>query len=120
MATALDRLDTDASLRVGLITGAGAGFCAGMDLKAFGRGERPHAGGRGFAGIVERPSTKPLIAAVEGFAPAGGLEIALACDLIVAASTARLGLPEVSARSSRQAGRCCAFPRACPTVRRWS
>ena len=58
-------------------------------------GERPHVEGRGFAGIVERAPEKPLIAAIEGFAVAGGLEVALACDLIVAARGARLGIPEV-------------------------
>jgi enoyl-CoA hydratase len=95
IAGALDRLDRDSQLRAGIITGAGGYFCAGMDLKAFAAGERPHAGGRGFAGIVERPPDKPLIAAIEGFAVAGGFEIALACDLIVAARGARLGIPEV-------------------------
>jgi enoyl-CoA hydratase len=95
VAEALDRLDADASLRVGVLTGAGKGFCAGMDLKAFVAGERPVVEGRGFAGIVRRPPEKPLIAAVEGFAVAGGFEIALACDLIVAARGARFGIPEV-------------------------
>lgn len=96
IAAALDALDADDALSVGVLTGAGGGFCAGMDLKAFGEtGERPWAGDRGFGGIVRRPSDKPLIAAVEGFAVAGGLEVALACDLIVAAEGARLGLPEV-------------------------
>ncbi|MCW3011677.1 MAG: Enoyl-CoA hydratase, partial [Solirubrobacterales bacterium] len=95
MAAALDALDADAGLRVGVITGAGKGFCAGMDLAAFAEsGRRPWAGGRGFAGIVAQPPATPLIAAVEGFAVAGGLEIALACDLIVAAKGAKLGLPE--------------------------
>lgn len=95
MAAALDRLDDDDGLSVGVITGAGKGFCAGMDLKAFAAtGERPAVGDRGFAGIVRRASRKPLIAAVEGFAVAGGLEIALACDLIVAARGAKLGIPE--------------------------
>jgi enoyl-CoA hydratase/carnithine racemase len=95
VAAALDGLDADDDLAVGVITGAGAGFCAGMDLKAFVTGERPWAGDRGFAGIVQRASRKPLIAAIEGFAVAGGLEVALACDLIVAARGARLGIPEV-------------------------
>src|ERR1700751_2032133 len=94
VAAALDELDGDDTLHAGVLTGAGRGFCAGMDLKAFVRGESPYAGGRGFAGICERPSDKPLIAAVEGFALAGGLEIALACDLVVAARGARLGIPE--------------------------
>ena len=95
IAGALDRLDAQAGLRVGVLAGAGRGFCAGMDLKAFVAGERPYAGGRGFAGIVQRPPAKPLIAAIEGFAVAGGFEIALACDLIVAARGAKLGTPEV-------------------------
>jgi len=95
IAAALDRLDAEPGLRVGVLTGAGKGFCAGMDLKAFVAGERPVVEGRGFAGIVRRPSEKPLIAAVEGFAVAGGFEIALACDLIVAARGARFGIPEV-------------------------
>ena len=95
VAAALDELDATDELFVGVLTGAGKGFCAGMDLKAFVTGERPWVGDRGFAGIVQRASKKPLIAAVEGFAVAGGLEIALACDLIVAASDAKLGVPEV-------------------------
>lgn len=95
IAAALDRLDAEPELRVGILTGAGKGFCAGMDLKAFVAGERPAVDGRGFAGIVQRPPDKPLIAAVEGFAVAGGFEIALACDLIVAARGAKLGIPEV-------------------------
>ena len=95
IASALDRLDGDPALRAGVLTGAGRGFCAGMDLKAFVAGEPVAVEGRGFAGIVRRPSEKPLIAAVEGFAVAGGFEIALACDLIVAARGARFGIPEV-------------------------
>lgn len=96
MAAALDRLDADESLACGVITGAGGTFCAGMDLKAFLAGEIPIVEGRGFAGIVEQPSVKPLIAAVEGFALAGGFEVALACDLVVASRQARFGLPEVT------------------------
>lgn len=95
LASALDRLDTDDEVRVGILTGAGGTFSAGFDLKAFLAGERAGVPGRGFAGIVERPPDKPLIAAVEGYALAGGFEIVLACDLIVAAQTARFGLPEV-------------------------
>jgi enoyl-CoA hydratase len=95
VAAALDLLDGDGELSVGVLTGAGKGFSAGMDLKAFAAGERPHVAGRGFAGITRRAADKPLIAAIEGFAVAGGLEIALACDMIVAARDARLGIAEV-------------------------
>ncbi len=95
VAAALDDLDGSDDVAVGILTGAGGGFCAGMDLKAFVSGERPWVGDRGFAGIVQRGPRKPLIAAIEGFAVAGGLEVALACDLIVAARGAKLGIPEV-------------------------
>ncbi len=95
IAAALEELDADDTLSVGVLTGAGKGFSAGMDLKAFVSGKRPWVEGRGFAGIVRRSSRKPLIAAVEGFAVAGGLEVALACDLIVASTGTRLGIPEV-------------------------
>jgi enoyl-CoA hydratase len=92
---AMDRLDDDRALVAGVITGAGGTFCAGMDLKAFLAGERPSTPGRGFAGIVEQPPVKPIIAALEGYAIAGGFEIALACDMLVAAEDAKFGLPEV-------------------------
>ncbi|GAA3744705.1 enoyl-CoA hydratase [Spinactinospora alkalitolerans] len=95
VAAAMDELDARDDLRVGVLAGAGATFCAGMDLKAFLRGERPVLPGRGFAGLVERPPATPVIAAVEGYALAGGFELALACDMIVAADNAKFGLPEV-------------------------
>ena len=95
IAQAMDILDADASLSLGILTGAGGHFCAGMDLKAFLRGERVELPGRGLAGIVETPPRKPLIAAVEGYALAGGCEIALACDLLVCADNAQFGIPEV-------------------------
>jgi enoyl-CoA hydratase len=95
IAGGLDQLDADSALGVGVITGTGKGFSAGMDLKAFVAGESMWVGDRGFAGITQRASAKPLIAAVEGFAVAGGLEVALSCDLIVASRGARLGIPEV-------------------------
>ena len=95
LAAALDGLDEDSSLGAGVITGAPPGFSAGMDLKAFAAGELPVVPGRGFGGIVDRGSRKPLIAAVEGFAFGGGFEVALACDLIVAARDSRFALPEV-------------------------
>jgi enoyl-CoA hydratase len=68
VAAALERLDADDGLRLGVITGAGGTFCSGMDLKAFAAGERPIVAGRGFAGIAQRAARKPLIAAVEGYA----------------------------------------------------
>ncbi len=114
IAGALDELDGDGELSVGVLTGAGKGFCAGMDLKAFVAGERPHVPGRGFAGIVERPADKPLIAAVEGFAVAGGLEVALACDLIVAARGTRFGIPEVKRSLVAAGGALLRLPRALP------
>src|SRR5688572_15885853 len=103
IAAALDELDSDNGLSVGILTGTGGFFSAGMDLGAFVKGESPYVGDRGFAGITRRASDKPLIAAIEGFAVAGGLEIALSCDLIVAAEGAKLGIPE-SKRSLVAAG----------------
>ena len=114
IATALDALDADPGLSVGVLTGAGKGFCAGMDLKAFVAGESVHAGDRGFAGITRRASDKPLIAAVEGFAVAGGLEVALACDLIVAAKGTRLGIPEVKRSLVAAGGGLLRLPRVLP------
>ena len=85
-----------------------------MDLKAFVAGERPYVEGRGFAGITQRAADKPLIAAVEGFAVAGGLEVALSCDLIVAARGARLGIPEVKRSLVAAGGALLRLPRALP------
>ena len=95
IAAALDRLDQEDDLRVGILTGAGGTFCAGMDLKAFVSGEFPNVEGRGFGGMTERSADKPLIAAVEGYALAGGCELAISCDLIVAADNSQFGIPEV-------------------------
>jgi enoyl-CoA hydratase len=114
IAAALDDLDADSELTVGVLTGAGQGFSAGMDLKAFVAGERPWVGDRGFAGIVQRSARKPLIAAVEGFAMAGGLEIALACDLVVASREARLGIPEVKRSLVAAAGALRRLPQRLP------
>ena len=114
MDAALDQLDSDDELSVGVIAGEGNGFSSGMDLKAFASGERPWAGDRGFAGIVQRPAEKPLIAAIEGFAVAGGLEIALACDLIVAAKGAKLGVPEVKRGLVAAGGALRQLPRRLP------
>jgi enoyl-CoA hydratase len=114
VAAALEELDRDDALRVGVLTGAGGCFCAGMDLKAFVTGERPWVEGRGFAGIVEQGPRKPLIAAIEGFAVAGGLEVALGCDLIVAARGARLGIPEVKRSLVAAGGALLRLPRRMP------
>jgi enoyl-CoA hydratase len=114
IAAALDELDADPGLSVGVLTGAGKGFCAGMDLKAFVAEGTPRIPGRGFAGITQRSADKPLIAAVEGFAVAGGLEVALACDLIVAAKGARLGIPEVKRSLVAAGGALLRLPRALP------
>ena len=114
VAAALDELDGDDDLALGVLTGAGSGFCAGMDLKAFMRGESPWVDGRGFAGIVQGPPRKPLIAAIEGFAVAGGLEVALACDLIVAAGGAKLGIPEVKRSLVAAGGALLRLPRRIP------
>ena len=114
VAAALDRLDGEEELRVAILTGAGSSFCAGMDLKAFVAGERPYAEGRGFAGIAQRPPEKPIIAAIEGFAVAGGLEVALACDLIVAAQGAKLGIPEAKRSLVAAGGALLRLPRRIP------
>jgi enoyl-CoA hydratase len=114
IAAGLDELDDDDGLSVGVLTGAGGGFCAGMDLKAFVKGETPYVGDRGFAGIAQRSSRKPLIAAIEGFAVAGGLEVALACDLIVAGRSAKLGIPEVKRSLVAAGGALLRLPRRIP------
>lgn len=96
LADVFDQLDANPEVTIGILTGAGNTFSSGMDLKAFAlNGQRPTIEGRGFAGLCERPPRKPMIAAVEGYALAGGCEMALACDMIVAADNANFGLPEV-------------------------
>jgi enoyl-CoA hydratase len=92
LTAAIEAFDADDGLTAGVLTGAGGGFSAGMDLKAFAKEGPP----KGFDQFLRKGSRKPLIAAVEGFALAGGLEIALSCDLIVAAKGVKLGLPEVN------------------------
>ncbi|MEU4689280.1 crotonase/enoyl-CoA hydratase family protein [Actinoplanes sp. NPDC023714] len=92
---AVDAFEADPGARVAVLTGSDTTFCSGMDLKAAARGEYPVTEGRGLLGITSRPPAKPLIAAVEGAALAGGCELALAADLIVAAEDARFGIPEV-------------------------
>jgi enoyl-CoA hydratase len=114
IADAVDTLDGDDELRIGVITGAGKGFSAGMDLRAFVQGERPYVEGRGFGGIVQHQPRKPLIAAVEGFAVAGGFEIALSCDLIVASKGTRFGVPEVKRGLIAGAGGLLRIPQRLP------
>ncbi|GGO75135.1 crotonase/enoyl-CoA hydratase family protein [Nocardioides deserti] len=114
IADALEMLDSRDDLSLGIITGANETFCAGMDLKGFARGERPIVEGRGFAGIVKRPSAKPLIAAVEGYALAGGFEIVLSCDLVVASKAAKFGLPEVKRGLTAAAGGLMKLPQRIP------
>jgi enoyl-CoA hydratase len=95
VSNAVDELDESDELRVGVLTGAGGSFSSGMDLKAFLKGETPALPGRGLCGITRTPPHKPLIAAVEGWALAGGFELLLACDLVVAGASAKFGVPEV-------------------------
>lgn len=114
VADALETLDGDPELRAGVLGGAGRSFCAGMDLAAFVAGERPFHPQRGFAGIAEQPPRKPLIAAVEGFAVAGGFEIVLACDLVVAAAGSRLGIPETKRGLVAAGGGLLRLPRRLP------
>ncbi|WP_326784257.1 crotonase/enoyl-CoA hydratase family protein [Streptomyces sp. NBC_00151] len=114
VADAVDELDASDDLRVGVLTGAGGTFSAGMDLKAFLRGESPAIEGRGLAGITITPPKKPLIGAVEGWALAGGFELMLACDLVVAGDTARFGVPEVTRSLVAAAGGALLLPRRIP------
>lgn len=96
IADALDELDARKDVSVYILTGAGGTFCAGMDLKGFLTGDSPSIEGRGFGGLTEKTPSKPVIAAIEGYALAGGFELALSCDLLVAANDAKFGLPEVT------------------------
>ena len=100
----MEELDSNDDIRVAILTGADSTFCSGMDLKAFVTGELPVVEGRGFAGLCEKPPAKPLIAAIEGYALAGGFEIAISCDLIVAADNSKFGIPEVKRGLAAGAG----------------
>ncbi|CCG03902.1 crotonase/enoyl-CoA hydratase family protein [Blastococcus saxobsidens] len=114
VAAAVDELDADDQLRAGVLTGSGGTFSAGMDLKAFLRGESPSLPGRGLCGITRTPPRKPLIAAVEGWALAGGFELVLACDLVVAGRTARFGVPEVKRSLVAAGGAALLLPQRVP------
>ncbi len=114
VAAALDELEAREDLRVGVITGAGGTFCSGMDLKAFVAGENPVHDVRGFAGMTRVPPGKPMIAAVEGYALAGGCEVVLACDLVVAADNAQFGIPETKRGLAAGAGGLFRLPRRVP------
>jgi enoyl-CoA hydratase len=115
VAAAMDELDGNDDICVAILTGAGGTFCAGMDLKAFVSGEMPIVEGRGFAGLTEATPRKPLIAAVEGYALAGGLELAISCDLIVTADNAKFGIPEVKRGLAAAAGGLIKLPRQIPS-----
>jgi enoyl-CoA hydratase/carnithine racemase len=114
IADGLDELDADPGLRVGVLTGAGGHFCSGMDLERFAAGESATIPDRGFAGFTQRQPAKPLVAAVEGFALAGGFEAVLACDLTVASRSALFGLPEVHRGLVARAGGLMRLPRRVP------
>ncbi len=111
IAKAMDELDANDAIRAAIITGAEGTFCSGMDLKGFVKGELPMVPGRGFAGVTEAPPKKPLIAAVEGYALAGGFELAIACDLIIAADNAKFGIPEVKRGLAAAGGGLLRLPR---------
>lgn len=116
MEAAIDRLEEDDAVWVAILTHNGPVFSAGADLKAINAGkaaELQTARG-GFAGLVQRKRTKPLIAAIDGPALAGGCEIALACDLIVASTQARFGVPEVKRSLVAAAGALFRLPRVVP------
>ena len=115
IAEAMDELDRNDDIRAAILCGAEGTFCSGMDLKAFVSGELPVIPGRGFAGVAEAPPRKPLIAAVEGYALAGGFELAIACDLVVAASDAKFGIPEVKRGLVAGAGGLLRLPRQIPS-----
>ena len=110
LTAAIEELDGDDGLTAGVLTGAGGGFCAGMDLKAFATEGPP----KGFDEFLRNGAKKPLIAAIEGFAVAGGLEIALTCDLLVAAKGVKLGIPEVGVGLFAAGGALMRLPRLVP------
>ncbi len=114
ISAAMDRLEAEDDLRVAILTGAGGTFCSGMDLKGFLRGESPSVPGRGFGGLSQWTPKKPVIAAVDGYALAGGMELALSCDLIVANANAKFGIPEAKRGLAAAAGGLIKLPRQIP------
>jgi enoyl-CoA hydratase len=116
MAEALDAIEADPSVRAVVVTGTGDVFCAGADLKvvAQGRGAEIAAAKGGFGGLVTRDFPKPVIAAVQGAALAGGFELVLSCDLVVAAEDARFGIPEVQRGLMAAAGGLLRLPKRVP------
>ncbi|MBN8484497.1 MAG: crotonase/enoyl-CoA hydratase family protein [Sphingomonadales bacterium] len=114
IAAAMDRLEAEGDLRCAVLTGAGGTFCSGMDLKGFLRGERPSIEGRGFGGLTEWTPSKPVIAAIDGYALAGGMELAMSCDLIVCNSGAKFGIPEAKRGLAAAAGGLIKLPRQIP------
>ena len=114
ISAAMDRLEAEDDLRVAILTGAGGTFCSGMDLKGFLRGESPSVPGRGFGGLSQWTPRKPVIAAVDGYALAGGMELALSCDLIVANVNSKFGIPEAKRGLAAAAGGLIKLPRQIP------
>ena len=114
IAAAVDEADASSEVSVLVLTGAGGTFSAGMDLKGFLSGDSPSFQDRGFGGITQRPPVKPIIAAIEGYALAGGFELALSCDLLVASEEAKFGLPEVRRSLVAGAGGLLRLPQRIP------
>lgn len=114
IAAAMEELEKNDDLRACVLTGADNTFCAGMDLKGFVDGDLPILPGKGFAGLVEALPRKPLIAAVEGYALAGGFELALSCDMVIAAENSMFGVPEVKRGLAAAAGGLMRLPRKVP------
>jgi enoyl-CoA hydratase len=114
IAAAVDELDERKDVSAVVLTGAGGTFSAGMDLKGFLTGDLPVVEGRGFGGLTEAPPRKPLVAAVEGYALAGGFEMALSCDIVVASEEATFGLPEPKRGLVAGAGGIMRLPRRIP------
>ena len=110
ISAAIDQFEADSDIRVAVLTGNGGTFCSGMDLEGFLAGETPVVPGRGFGGLSQYVPAKPLIAATEGYALAGGFELVLSCDMVVASRATKFGLPEV--KRSLVAGAGGVFPAA--------